>query len=258
MAASPPVQVFIKPYSKSQLSQILNKNFEDSDEPQSLKDNFIQLILDVFQPICKSWPQFKRAAELLWPEYVKPTKEAPKVDTDNVRALYRSIEPHLKRVLLNIHYQESANMMGEESKSKRLNVELPFFSKFLLLASFLASYNPVSTDKRFFMRGKSGRVVKKSKKKVQSHKKSSQLLGPKMFDMNRMLAIFYVIVDEKVSSTAEIQSQVASLVTLQMLTQSGEDLDQPKYKCNVDLDFIRQVAKNVRFELHKYMYDVEY
>ena len=116
----------------------------------------------------------------------------------------------------------------------------------------------VFTDKRVFMRGKSGRVVKKSKKRVQSHKKSSQLLGPKMFDMRRMLAIFYVIVDEKVSSTAEIQSQVASLVTLQMLTQSGEDLDQPKYKCNVDLDFIRQVAKNVRFELHKYMYDVEY
>ena len=169
----------------------------------------------------------------------------------------RSIEPHLKRVLLNIHYQESATMMGEESKSKRLNVELPFFSKFLLLASFLSSYNPVSTDKRFFMRSKIGRVVKKSKRKAQTHKKSSQLLGPKMFDLNRMLAIFYVIVDEKISSTAEIQSQVASLVTLQMLTQTGEDLDQPKYKCNVSLDFIRQVAKNVRFELHKYMYDVE-
>jgi len=257
MAASPPVQVFIKPYSKIQLSEILNKNFEESDEPQCLKDNFIKLILEVFQPICKSWPQFKRAAEMLWPEYVKPTKEEPKVDPDNVRSLYRSIEPHLKRVLLNIHYQESATMMGEESKSKRLNVELPFFSKFLLLASFLSSYNPVSTDKRFFMRSKIGRVVKKSKRRAQTHKKSSQLLGPKMFDLNRMLAIFYVIVDEKISSTAEIQSQVASLVTLQMLTQTGEDLDQPKYKCNVSLDFIRQVAKNVRFELHKYLYDVE-
>ena len=74
-----------------------------------------------------------------------------------------------------------------------------------------------------------------------------------------MLAIFHVIVgDQKVNSTAEIQSQVASLVKLQMLTQSGEDLDLPKYKCNVTLDFIRQVAKNVRFELHKYMYDCNF
>jgi origin recognition complex subunit 5 len=78
-----------------------------------------------------------------------------------------------------------------------------------------------------------------------------------MFDLNRMLAIFHVIVDQKVTSTAEIQSQIASLVTLQMLTQNGEDLDLPKYKCNVSLDFIRQVSKNVRFELHKYLYDVE-
>ena len=85
--------------------------------------------------------------------------------------------------------------------------------------------------------------------------RSSQLLGPKMFDLNRMLAIFHVIVDQKVTSTAEIQSQVASLVRLQMLIQNGDDLDLPKYKCNVTLDFIRQVAKNVRFELHKYLYD---
>ena len=92
MAASPPVQVFIKPYSKIQLSEILNKNFEESDEPQCLKDNFIKLILEVFQPICKSWPQFKRAAEMLWPEYVKPTKETPKVDPDNVRSLYRLVQ----------------------------------------------------------------------------------------------------------------------------------------------------------------------
>ena len=149
--------------------------------------------------------------------------------------------------------------MTEDSKSKRLSVELPFLSKFLLLASYLASYNPASTDKRFFMRSKSGRVVKKSSKiRQQAHQRSSQLLGPKVFDLNRMLAIFHVIVDQKVPDTFEIQSQVASLVTLQMLSQSGDDLDLPKYKCNVGLDFIRQVAKNVRFELHRYLYDVDY
>ena len=62
-------------------------------------------------------------------------------------------------------------MMKEEFKSKRLNVELPFFSKYLLLAAYLASYNPISTDKRYFMMRKSGRVIKKSKSKQQSHLK---------------------------------------------------------------------------------------
>ena len=87
MAANPPVQVFVKPYSKCQLSQILTKNFEEVDEPKELKDNFVKLILEVFQPICKSWPQFKRAADLLWPEYIKPTKETPKVEPNNQRCV---------------------------------------------------------------------------------------------------------------------------------------------------------------------------
>jgi len=33
----------------------------------------------------------------------------------------------------------------------RVNVELPFFSKFLLAAAYIASYNPQSTDRRFFL-----------------------------------------------------------------------------------------------------------
>ena len=50
--------------------------------------------------------------------------------------------------------------------------------------------------------------------------------------------------------------QVTSLVRLQLLTSVGvELLDQPKYKCNVSLDFIRTVAKTVQFDIYKYLYD---
>ena len=31
-------------------------------------------------------------------------------------------------------------------------MELPYYSKFLLIASYIASYNPPKTDKRFFMK----------------------------------------------------------------------------------------------------------
>ena len=34
------------------------------------------------------------------------------------------------------------------TNATRLNIELPFYSKFLLIASFLASYNPAKSDKR--------------------------------------------------------------------------------------------------------------
>lgn len=36
--------------------------------------------------------------------------------------------------------------------SAHTHVELPYYSKFLLIAAYLASYNPVRTDKRFFLK----------------------------------------------------------------------------------------------------------
>lgn len=38
--------------------------------------------------------------------------------------------------------------------SAHTHVELPYYSKFLLIAAYLASYNPVRTDKRFFLKVK--------------------------------------------------------------------------------------------------------
>ena len=32
------------------------------------------------------------------------------------------------------------------------SVELPYFSKYLLIASYLASYNPAKSDKKFFVK----------------------------------------------------------------------------------------------------------
>ena len=48
----------------------------------------------------------------------------------------------------------------------RVNVELPFFSKFLLAAAYIASYNPQSTDRRFFCKnaGKLRKSIKQMKK----------------------------------------------------------------------------------------------
>lgn len=36
------------------------------------------------------------------------------------------------------------------TSSLRTKVELPFYSKYLLIAAYLASYNPAKSDKRFF------------------------------------------------------------------------------------------------------------
>lgn len=89
-----------------------------------------------------------------------------------------------------------------------LSFELPYYSKYLLIAAYLASYNPEKSDKRIFLKGseKRGRKLK-----LQLNNKSNlkqTLLGPKDFTMDRLLAIFYAIVECNVSLTANLLLQV--------------------------------------------------
>ena len=302
---SSPIIVKLEAYSKSKLSILLNQYLKTTygtklksvdnaaevseDLPEDFYRVFSDVILGTFNAVAKSFPQVVSAARMVLPVYMKPIEEQ-KIESDNSRALYRNIEPFLKKCLTTANLKEAygqnfeeqmklqmrcyeqiqssdGTMPSEEPKIySRLDVELPFISKFLLISAYIASYNPVKSDKRFFMKyhGKFRKRVQKSAS-LAAHKRSSQLLGPKMFPLDRMLAIFYVIVDLEQDglkcvggASANILSQISSLVTLNLLTtQLDAGLDAPKYKCNVGLDFIRLIAKNVRFEIHKYLYDID-
>ncbi len=73
------------------------------------------------------------------------------MEADNVRALYRQVEAPLKEALagaMHLKEREDTSLSKEDKEgssyaSRRLHVELPFHSKFLLIAAYLASYNPV-------------------------------------------------------------------------------------------------------------------
>jgi hypothetical protein len=64
------------------------------------------------------------------------------VDADNTRALYRLSEPHIKQALAEIHLREdgltfkpktSSDDPETSARPSRLSVELPFYSKYLLV-----------------------------------------------------------------------------------------------------------------------------
>ena len=222
---------------------------------------------------------------LLWiARYHLPSYRAPvdrrETDPDNARALIRNIEKRLKESKTEVHIRETTSKQLETAENeaasgsgpsaatgssatsatsvsnRRLHVELPFHSKFLLIAAYLASYNPVKSDKRFFMKhhGKQRKTLASTRKE----RTSTQLTGPKAFPLDRMMAIFYSVVDENVRPSANIASQISSLVSLQFLTAVGgadDGLDVPKYKCVVGLDFVTQISKQVQFEIHRYLYD---
>jgi origin recognition complex subunit 5 len=135
---------------------------------------------------------------------------------------------------------------------------MPHKSKWLVIAGFLASYNPKKYDSRYFTRGGEGksRVGKKGGANNGSNSRS-QLCGPKDFDVPRMLGIFHYIMPDDCKITFDIYTQIATLVSLRVFVKlsSAKRIDVMKLKCNVSYAFVKQLAKSMRFDISKYLYD---
>ncbi|KAM4873989.1 origin recognition complex subunit 5 isoform 2-T2 [Thomomys bottae] len=260
-----PFVLYFPDYSIGNLQKILSH-----DHPPEYSADFyaayINILLGVFYTVCRDLKELRHLAVLNFPKYCEPVVKGEAGERDT-RKLWRNIEPHLKKAMQTVYLREISSSQWEKLQkddtdpgqlkglSAYTHVELPYYSKFILIAAYLASYNPARTDKRFFLKhhGK----IKKTNFLKKHEKTSNHLLGPKSFPLDRLLAILYSIVDSRVAPTANIFSQITSLVTLQLLTLVGHDdqLDGPKYKCTVSLDFIRAIARTVNFDIIKYLYD---
>ncbi|KAM4705544.1 origin recognition complex subunit 5 [Rhinophrynus dorsalis] len=260
-----PLTLYFTDYSKAELQRILSSDYPQ-DYSAEFYASYINILLGVFYTVCRDIKELRHLAALNFPKFCEPVLKGEAKESDSHK-LWRNIEPHLKRAMQTVYLREISSSQWERIQqedreaaqlkglSAHAHVELPYYSKFLLIAAYLASYNPARTDKRFFLKhhGK----IKKTDFLKKHEKTSNHLLGPKPFPLDRLLAILYSIVDSRVAPTANIFSQISSLVTLQLLTLVGHDdqLDGPKYKCTVSLDFIRAVARTVNFDIIRYLYD---
>uniref|UniRef100_A0A8C3UNN4 Origin recognition complex subunit 5 n=1 Tax=Catharus ustulatus TaxID=91951 RepID=A0A8C3UNN4_CATUS len=208
-----PFTIYFPDYSIGHLQKILTQN-HPPEYSADFYAAYINILLGVFYMVCRDLKELRHLAALNFAKYCEPVVRGEANERDT-RKLWKNIEPHLKKAM----------------------------QTFLLIAAYLASYNPVRTDKRFFLKhhGK----IRKTNFMKKHEKTSNHLLGPKPFPLDRLLAILYSIVDERVAPTANIFSQITSLVTLQLLSMVGQNdqLDGPRYKCTVSLDFIRAVAR---------------
>ncbi|XP_064361524.1 origin recognition complex subunit 5 isoform X3 [Dromaius novaehollandiae] len=260
-----PFTLYFPDYSIGHLQKILSHN-HPPEYSADFYAAYINILLGVFYMVCRDLKELQHLAALNFSKYCEPVVRGEANERDT-RKLWKNIEPHLKKAMQTVYLREISSSQwerlqcadGEPGQLKGLSahahVELPYYSKFLLIAAYLASYNPVRTDKRFFLKhhGK----IKKTSFMKKHEKTSNHLLGPKPFPLDRLLAILYSIVDNRVAPTANIFSQITSLVTLQLLALVGhnDQLDGPRYKCTVSLDFIRAIARTVNFDIIKYLYD---
>ncbi|KAI9025999.1 origin recognition complex subunit 5 C-terminus-domain-containing protein [Phycomyces nitens] len=261
---------------------------EDSDQEEKVVEldddffmSFAEIIYSIFNHNCKDLNELRYFSALLFPLYLQPVQQG-RVDIHEKAKLFKFAQPYFAEATGKLYLREvsSAEWIKETHEieeqdptekpaqsflaHEKSGFDLPYYTKFLLLASYLASYNPARFDVRYF--AKMGEERKK-KKGGGTHKSRAgqpgggkmrpQLLGPKSFPIERMLAIFYSIIDEPLEDTVDIQLQITSLTTLRLLVRSTsmDRLDAAKYKSNVSFEFIRAVSKSVRFEIEKYLYD---
>ncbi|KAF8884420.1 origin recognition complex subunit 5 C-terminus-domain-containing protein [Gymnopilus junonius] len=164
---------------------------------------------------------------------------------------------------------------------------LPRMSKFILLASFVASTNPAKSDIRIFGRGldekkrKRRRAAPKmsaKKKSAGPSKVSQRLLGPTSFPLDRMLAILGALLEENEAewklpspqftipgeetdmdiSRVGIYASVMELTSMRLLHRASppDRLDgPPQFKCVISHDMALVLAKQLDVALNDLLWD---
>jgi origin recognition complex subunit 5 len=268
-----PIQIAFPQYNKEELLEILSL---DVDYARSLimnntdgsfrfdldfYRNYLNVFLSIFYRNCRDLSELRYIARANFPDYCRPIINKENTAEDSM-ALWRKIAPSLKQALQGLYLRISTNhgQLAFTGDNLGENLELPFYAKYLLIAAYLASYNPAKDDKRLFMKyhGKKNKTMRDVKKKNKVAEQLNTLLGPKPFTFDRLLAIFFSIVaDDKVGFNNNLLVQLSSLVELQLLSSLSDSssLDGAKYKCNVNFDFIQRVCKMVGFNIRKYLSD---
>ncbi|QRV83547.1 origin recognition complex, subunit 5-like [Ceratobasidium sp. AG-Ba] len=173
---------------------------------------------------------------------------------------------------------------AEKEEKAQLKLGLGSHTQMLILASYIASYNPSKSDLRIFGRDASGipkrknRGYAKGKGKAATAKVPQKLIGPAAFNLERMLAILEALTLEYVdfpglddahqredmanleTNRAHILSEFAQLVQERRIVRAGStDIigSNSTYKCNVEFEEVDQMAAALRVPLHELLWDPE-
>eukprot|EP00105_Crassostrea_gigas_P034322 XP_019918470.1 PREDICTED: LOW QUALITY PROTEIN: origin recognition complex subunit 5 [Crassostrea gigas] len=216
-------------YNKDELLRILVRSAPEGYSAEFYQ-MYLSLVLSVFHIVCRNLSELQHLAAINFRKYIEPIKNGEATESDS-RKLWKNFEPHLKKALQTVYLREVSSTqwerMLEESDAGKMMTQQAF-------------------DKH-----KKSKVIKKQERT------NNHMLGPKPFPLDRLMAVFYAIVEGKVAPTANIFMQITSLVSVHLLSQvAGDDqIDVLKYKCLVSLDFIKSVARTVNFDVVRYLYD---
>jgi len=252
-----PLPIHFGDYTKDDVIAILELDCPDGHS-EDFYGPYCRLVVDVFYMVCRDVKELRHLASVNFSKYCEPVVKG-EVQVTEVTKLFQRMVPYLKKALQTVYLREVSSTQWEASaKVEKVKVDLPYYAKYLLLAAYFASYNPANTDRRFFTKKSQGKLSKRAKTTMKKAKDmDKKFMGPKPFQIDRLMAIFYSIVPGGATSSGNILTQLSTLVTLNLLLKVSQDdvIDAPKYKCVVSLDFVVEIGKQVDLDVVQYLYN---
>lgn len=226
---------------------------------------------------------FRSVCLRLWPRFIKPILDGTLNPTPFTkllianRSLFQNDAALVHSIVVDPPTDKPVAARTPSAKYTGIGAQLPFYSRLLLVAAYLASFNPPKTDAALFVKAATARRRKKGggtalsrgRPGTTKHRKiSRKLLGPQAFVLERMLAIFHAVRADshafgrgkgKVEGSADVLMAVSTLVSLRLLVRMGpastaDVLDAgTKYRVAVGWEVVRSVARSVGVEAEDYL-----
>lgn len=255
-----------------------------ADDDLWLWGRFIATVYDALNKHTgRDFVSFRLAATRLWRPFVEPIVNGTFGTRDfsrlmvNQRALFQVEDSVLDKIVAdNSTIGTTAGVTNGNvppatpSTKRRIRTiahDLPYYTTHLLIAAYLASYNPSRTDVTYFMKHTDKR---KNKRRASSttiggvtkskHRKISRhLLTPSPFSLDRLLAIFRSLLVETVPQVADLYTQIATLTSMRLLVRAGgvgtSDVLDPgaKWRVNFGWEYARSLGRVVNLEVGEYL-----
>ncbi|DBA99742.1 TPA: hypothetical protein ACH3X3_012293 [Trebouxia sp. C0006] len=238
-----PMQLAFPAYEDDVLTKITALGCPPEEDVESYV-RFIGSYMYDFARVSRRLEDLQKVIQHLYPVYLQPVRDG-KIERDNATALFAAFAPHFREAVANFTSGAAAATFVPKQHKPRadakptggLDFELPYNSKLLLLAAYIASRNRPNLDKRLFDTGPGKRRRKNAMASDRQAEgaKEAQLQGPITFPQERLLSYFWNLLknegaddhaaawDERAAQqqqSAEVFMLLRSLVSLRLLSQA--------------------------------------
>ncbi|ODM98123.1 Origin recognition complex subunit 5 [Orchesella cincta] len=225
--------------------------------PQYTMEELNSIIVEHISPRCTS-SKSSNSSVSHWDSFQQLIDTSQEV---NLTRLWKKLEPQMKAQFFQLNSSVTAinSSSSRDQENTHKTLEMPMNAKYLLIASYLATHNPPSSDKRFFVKSK----INKAKKSRLTQTLKTDTSKPTMrsFELNRLHAIFGSIqlyCDDKAMNknrNISFMTLLTSLCQNKLVQHLGEDSwGNHKYKCLLDYDTVLEISRSVNFELNNYLH----